>query len=218
MIKDNAPVARKRRTSAQKAKKATRPPTRYVVIEETVLTYRREQLKAWKTGDRSIAPAFLKITTNYQNQPHYHFGETFTLRHFHKTEGWKGFASYALGPQYPGSQRREAGRRKAKEVIPEAKLQRLLERRSSPRLKRRGSGEPDLFLYKRDGSFKFAEVKKGSDRLSHRQLTCIAQVLAILRCDVSIVYLRREDQIYVPKTYRFNLTRMTGRRFRPVLS
>ena len=209
MTKDSGPVAQKRRT---KAKKAAKPPSRYVVIEETVLTYRQEQLRAWKAGDRSIAPAFLKITTNYRNQPHYHFGETFTLRHFHKTEGWKGFASYALGPQYPGSQRREAGRRKAKEVIPETRLQHLLERRSAPRLKRSGSGEPDLFLYKRDGSFKFAEVKKGSDRLSQRQLTCIAQVLAILRCKVSIVYLRREDQKYSPKRYRFDLIRLTGKR------
>ncbi len=179
-------------------------------IEETVLTYRPEQLQAWKAGDRSIAPTFAEITPNYQNQPTFHFGEMFALRHFLESEGWKGFAQYALGPQYPGSERRLAGRLMAKKVIPAARLRRLLAARSDSALVNSGSGAPDLFLYKPDGSFKFAEVKKERDRINHSQLRCIAQILAMLRCEVSIVYLQAEGRRYTPKRYQFDLKDCIG--------
>jgi len=181
-----------------------------VEITETVLTYDAGLLQAWRNGDKSIAEGLFQITPNYLNQPSYGFGEAFTLRHFHEAEGWSGFASYALGPQYPGSRRREAGRKKVEEIIPAERLARLRTLRSRPSQLLRGSGEPDLFLYKNDRSFGFVEVKKEKDRLREPQLTCIAQILAVLRCHVSIVYLRSEDRNYRAKSYSFDLVRLEG--------
>ncbi len=51
----------------------------------------------------------------------------------------------------------------------------------------------------------FVEVKKGGDRLRPAQLLCIAQIRAILRCPVDIVYLCRENQRYGAKTYVLDL-------------
>ncbi|MGM2827274.1 VRR-NUC domain-containing protein, partial [Bacillus cereus group sp. Bce006] len=67
------------------------------------------------------------------------------------------------------------------------------------------SGEPDLFLYKEDGSVLFVEVKKGSDRLSQSQLVCLSQIKSILGCDVAVVYLTEENQVYEPKTYMLDV-------------
>ena len=83
--------------------------------------------------------------------------------------------------------------------------------RSDPALIRSGAGEPDLFLYRDDcPRFKFAEVKKGNDRLREPQLICIAQILAVLQCEVDIVYVREESKPYVPKKYRLDLVRCRG--------
>ncbi|MCK7497779.1 MAG: VRR-NUC domain-containing protein [Comamonadaceae bacterium] len=62
----------------------------------------------------------------------------------------------------------------------------------------RGAGEPDLFLFKESGLFMFVEVKKGADRVGPAQLECIAQIRAILRCPVEIVY-ATDREGYVPK-------------------
>ncbi|WP_338419961.1 VRR-NUC domain-containing protein [Vibrio furnissii] len=67
------------------------------------------------------------------------------------------------------------------------------------------AGEPDLFLYKDDGSVLFVEVKKQSDRLSPSQLVCLAQIKSILNCDVGVAYLAEEKQVYQPKTYELNI-------------
>ena len=181
-----------------------------VEIAETVLTYDAGLLQAWRNGDKSIAEGLIQITPNYLNQPSYGFGEAFTLRHFYETEGWSGFASYALGPQYPGSRRRQTGRKKVEQVIPAERLAKLRTLRSRPSQLLQGGGEPDLFLYRDDGSFGFVEVKKEKDRLSEPQLTCIAQVLAVLGCDVRIVYLRSRGHSYHAKSYCFDLVRLQG--------
>lgn len=183
-----------------------------VEIEERILDYRQEQLEAWSQGDKRIAPGFVDLPPMVHNQPRYHFAEMLVLRHYHEAQGWKGFASYALGPQYPRSQRRLEGRLKAEEVIPKRGLELLRSLRLDPILKRGGAGEPDLFLYKETGEFRFIEVKKGGDRLREPQLTCIAQILDTLRCEVDIVYVRQEGQHYSPKEYRFDLANHTGRR------
>jgi hypothetical protein len=183
-----------------------------VEIAERIISYKEPQLAAWALGDKSIAPPFFAIPPIIRNQPRYHFAETLVVRHFYDTEGWEGFTSYALGPQYPRSQRRKAGRRKVEEVIPSHRLCRLRELRSDPVTARTGGGEPDVFLCHPDGRFKFAEVKKGRDRLRVPQLTCIAQILDVLGCEVDIVYVREENQLYSPKTYRFDLAKHTGER------
>jgi uncharacterized spore protein YtfJ len=71
--------------------------------------------------------------------------------------------------------------------------------------------EPDLFLYKADKSFKFAEVKKGRDHLSESQFACIAQILDVLGCQVDIVSVLAEGKTSVPRTYQFDLSAHTGR-------
>lgn len=175
-------------------------------IQEMVLTFTKEQEHAWIHGDKSLMPPFLDIAPAVFNQPRYHFAEAFTLRSYHERDGWLGFHFYALGKQYPRSASRIAGRRKAEEIIPPAALQRLRDVRAADSSGIRGRGEPDLFLYKDDGSFMFAEVKKGADRLWPAQLRCISQILAILQCPVDIVHLTRENQRYVPKTYQLDLS------------
>ena len=178
-------------------------------IDETVLVYDKRQLDAWKSGDKALIPQFVKIPAIVGNQPGYHFGEMYALRWYHEREGWLGFSSYALGSQYAGSERRAEGRAKAEEVIPRSRLMKLRRLRSGEHL---GTGEPDLFLYKTDGSFKFVEVKKQRDRLSAAQLSCIAQILAVLKCPVDIAYLRERSQDYTAKRYVFDLKTMKGSR------
>jgi hypothetical protein len=174
-------------------------------LHETVLTYRDDQYRAWKAGDKSLVPSFLAVPPAVLNQPSYHFGEVFTLSSYHERLGWFGFFLFALGTQFPESRDREEGRRKLAEIIPAAALQRFRSVRAADSTCILGRGEPDLFLYKDDGSFMFVEVKKGPDKISQAQLTCIAQIRAILRCPVDIVYLCTENQRREPKTYMLDL-------------
>jgi len=184
---------------------------RYFEIEERVLSFRTKQLEAWKKGNKSIAPPCFAVPPIVRNQPAYHFAETLALRHYYDTEGWQGFSSYALGAQYPNSERRAEGRRKVEEILPSRRLARLRSVRSAMEKTYRGAGEPDLFLFKKSGLFMFVEVKKGADRVGPAQLECIAQIRAILRCPVEIVY-ATDREGYVPKRYRFDLVRYTGER------
>lgn len=172
-------------------------------ITEVVLSYEQAQLDAWKAGDRSVMPPFAEVTPNLANQPDYHFGKMFVLRHHYESGDWKGFAGYALAHQYPNSKRRLAGRLKAAEIIPATKLRRFRALRPGASALR---GEPDLFLYDNDGRFKFVEVKKEGDRLRGTQFRCIAQILATLGCEVEIAYLKEESRrSYESKTYVFDL-------------
>lgn len=182
-----------------------------VELEERVLIYKAEDLASWISGDKSIIPTFLEMASIIRNQPSRHFAEMLTLRHYHEAEQWKGFESYAIGAQYPASQRRTAGRRMIEEIIPSSKLAKLRNLRSQPAIVRSGGGEPDLFLYRDKGrEFKFVEVKKGNDKLREPQLICIAQILAILQCEVDIVYVREASKAYTPKKYWFDLIQYTG--------
>ena len=180
------------------------------LVSETVLTYQRAELEAWKKGDWSVIPAFVDVPDIIRHQPTYHFGEMLVLRHYHDTGGWQGFASYALGPQYPGSERRRAGRAKVDELIPRDRLARLRRLRCSASERRFGVGEPDLFLFDDHGRFKFVEVKKATDRLRPSQLRCMAQIIRVLCCEVDIVYVREAHQHYSPKTYILDLRRYAG--------
>ena len=159
--------------------------------------------------DKSLVPDFVTKTADLDNQPSYHFGEMFALRWYHENQGWLGFRGYALGFQYPGSGKRRAGRQKVEEIIPASKLARMRELRATEAF---GSGEPDLFLYKPDGAFMFVDVKKSKDQIGPAQLTCTAQILAVLRCPVEITYLCTPDQEYQPKLYEFDLASLSGRR------
>ena len=176
-----------------------------IEIIERVLTYRPEQLAAWCSGDKSLTPEFAGIPAIVRNQPRYHFAETLTLRHYHESGGWIGFAHYALGPQFPRSQRRARGRMVAEEIIPRESLEHLRELRSDPAIASSGRGEPDLFLYKGPGIFRFVEVKKDGDRLRDAQRVCIAQIIAVLGCGVDVVRVHEAGRMYVPKTHKLEL-------------
>jgi hypothetical protein len=181
-----------------------------VEVRETVLVYQQAQLDAWKRGDKSLIPAFVDVPPIVTNQPRYLFGEMFALRHYYESGAWTGFKWYALGPQYPGSDRLKAGRAKVVEIIPANRLKRLGELRATSSVRRFGGGEPDLFLYKDVGRYKFVEVKKSTDRLRTPQLRCIAQIMRTLECDVDVVYLREAKHRYTPKLYEFDLQRCEG--------
>jgi hypothetical protein len=154
-------------------------------LRELVLVYQQAQLDAWLHGDRSLMPAFVDPRDLVRNAPRRHFGEMFVLRHYNETAGWKGFSSYALGPELPGSQRRKVGRAKIEEIIPRRALSHLRALRATTADKRFGGGTPDLFLYDDAGRYKFAEVKKRADRLRPPQLRCLAQITKALRRSLS---------------------------------
>lgn len=84
--------------------------------------------------------------------------------------------------------------------------------RNTSEVRRSGQGDPDLFMYHPDGRVKFVEVKKQADRIHPPQLTCLAQIIAILGYPVEIVYLREQLQPYSQKTYVLDLELFQGQR------
>ena len=151
-----------------------------ILIPETVLTYKSELLLAWRRGDRSLLPDFVSVPEAVENQPDYHFGEAYTLRHYHDTAGWKGLWFYTLGRQ-ANTDAFRPGNNLVEQMIPRGDLERLRMMRARDPLTRNGGGEPDLFLYDDRGSFMFVEVKKRPDRLRPSQHRSIAQLLAVKR-------------------------------------
>jgi len=170
-------------------------------INDIVLDYDPDELTRWKSGDKSLAPAFMARPKIWQTQPRYHFGEAFVLRHFHVNEGWFGFADYAIGPQYPNSERRRAGREELKRRVPADSLAALCALRAADPRHRFGSGEPDLFLYHPDGRLMFLEVKKQGDRTSAAQLECLGQISTTIVCTVGVVYLNPIGHHRTPRSY-----------------
>jgi hypothetical protein len=163
-------------------------------IEETVLTYRDEQLTAWKGGDKVLMPHFVEMRDIVKNQPSYHFGEAFVLNHYHRQDGWLGFMDYLLMPEVePNIARHERGRKMLEKLVAPEKLLALRTERRNSVDGRKGYGEPDLFLYKPTGEMMFVEVKKGGDTLKGNQLQCLAQIQKFLGCPTRIVYLQRES-------------------------
>ena len=183
-----------------------------VELQERIVEYAASQLTAWIAADKSLVPAFADRPPILAAQPSHHFAEALTLRDYHEREGWMGFAHYAIGDQYLGSARRREGRRKLREIIGARLLESILALRATTAGTKYGAGEPDPFLFKPDGSFRFVEVKKGRDQLSPAQLTCIAQLLSVAHGCVDIVYARELRQRYSPRTYRFDLIRGVGER------
>lgn len=171
-------------------------------IDEIVLDYDPDELTRWKSGDKSLAPAFVARPDIWLTQPKYHFGEAFVLRHYHRKEGWLGFADYAIGPQYPNSERRKEGRTELERRVPARSLAVLRALRAADPRHRLGSGEPDLFLYHPDGRLMFLEVKKQGDRTSAAQLECLGQISATIDCTVGVVYLNPIGRHRKPRSYQ----------------
>ncbi|MDC5851572.1 VRR-NUC domain-containing protein [Vibrio europaeus] len=167
-------------------------------ITETIFSYPQSLLDDWKNGVKDWIPESLFVPQEVCNQSRYHFGEYYTLKQFLEL-GWRGTAYYALGDWEPENTKYDEGRAIVAEYINPIRLAMFKALRQGLT-----SGEPDLMLYKDDGSVLFVEVKKESDRISKSQLECLAQIKTILNCDVAVVYLAEEKQIYKPKTYQLN--------------
>lgn len=171
-------------------------------LEETVITYPKQLLDDWKAGDKSWIPDELFVPDEIYNQTSFHFGEYFTLKTFIDA-GWSGTAYYALGDWEPTNAKYDEGRALVAKLINPKRLALLKTLR-----KGLSSGEPDLMLYKDDGTVLFIEVKKESDKLSDTQIICLSQIKSILGCDVAVVYLAEETKTYQPKTHELDLVEL----------
>lgn len=178
---------------------------RIVSTREKVLVYKKEQLESWRAGDKGLVSDFMTVPPAVEHQPVYHFGEALALRHYHDTEGWKGYCFYTLSRQADTGAFKD-GNDAVEEVVPVHDLRRLNLVRIADPLTKNNAGQPDLFLYREPGQFMFAEIKKQTDRLRPPQRRSIEQILAVLQCRVDIVYLREERHPHTPKTYYFDLT------------
>jgi hypothetical protein len=174
-------------------------------FKEMVLTYTQEQRDAWNNADargkRTLIPAFHEVHPMIVNQPKYHFGEFFTMGHFHAADGWLGFRFFVLAflddfnnPRYaPGGEQ-------IRKLFPRDKLNAYVKARGEGRT---DAGDPDLFLYKPNGEAMFLEVKVASDKIDKNgvQLQALAQIRSILGCRAEIVHLAKQGQDYRPRTY-----------------
>jgi len=172
---------------------------------ELVLDYTKEELDAWKQGDKSIIPIWSSIPNEVFNQPNYHFGEYFVLKYF-SDRGWFGFVNYAIGEWEPDNKKYYEGRKAIEEKVDPQRLAHFREIR-------RGftGGEPDVFIFKVTGEMRFIEVKKGTDRVSEKQLQCLAQIKGILKADIDIVYLKEKTKSYSPRTYELDTENFSGK-------
>jgi len=174
-------------------------------ITESVLPYNPTLYDVWKKGKWDFLPKNYRIPDEVVNQPTFHFGEHYVWVHYLKL-GWQGFVWYAIGEWEPNNTKYDLGRRKVNELFSDEGLAEIRDLRKGIL-----SGEPDLFFYKGDGSTLFIEVKKGSDKPSDAQLTCMAQIRSILGAEVGITYLVPEGKEYAPKTYELDLVEFKGR-------
>ena len=174
-------------------------------FNEIVLTYKSTQLDDWKKGDKSLIPAVIEIPDDVLNQQSYHFGEYFVLNYY-MGKGWKGFVDYAIGDWEPNNKKYDNGRKVLEELFSYARLSKIKSIRAGLL-----SGEPDVFLYKETGETLFLEVKKEQDKIFSEQLVCLAQIKAILKADVGVVYLKEESKTYTPNIYELDLDEHSGR-------
>jgi hypothetical protein len=152
------------------------------------LTYTQEDFDTWASGSREEwAPG--QLPEHVVNQPTYHFSEYFVLAYF-RARGWRGHRFYALGDWEPRNSKLAAGRTDMTRMFSDEKLTafkalRTLVGRAD------GKGEPDLFLFRDDGSTMFIEVKRDRDTLKPEQIECLQQIQALLGSVVMVVHLRK---------------------------
>lgn len=168
-------------------------------IVETVFTYPNSLLIEWKKGKKEWIPETLFVPNDVFNQQNYHFGEYYALKKYMEL-GWKGTAFYALGDWELKNAKYTKGRELVSRYVDPIRLSMLKALRKGI-----SKGEPDLMLFKEDGSLMFVEVKKQSDCVSKEQLICLAQIKSILGCEVAIAYLAEENRKYTAKKYELNV-------------
>lgn len=171
------------------------------VFEEIVLRFTPEQREAWNSGDKSLIPAFHEVHPMILNQPTYHFGEFFTMNHFHRTAGWLGYRFYVLAylDDFKNPRYAKGGHQIRKTFAPD-RLRALIDARGKGRT---DGGDPDVFLYKPTGEAMFLEVKVGKDRIDKlgAQLQSLAQIRTFLGCRAEVVHLIPEGERYTPRKY-----------------
>lgn len=139
-------------------------------FEEEVIFYPVVDFEHWKAGDKWLVPEGRHIPRDLYNQKSGFFGEFYALQHYMR-QGWQGYHFYGLGNWEPNNPKYFEGKNAVKQVINAEALARFDEL-----LDNHPKGEPDLFLFKMDGSAKFVEVKRDGDTTKPDQLTCLAQI------------------------------------------
>jgi hypothetical protein len=181
-----------------------------IELREKVLTYKQAELDIWKNGDKNLLPDFVEDRSFLETQPEYGFGEAFVLHYYFKEEGWKGFMSYALGNKNPKSIARQRGQMKIQELISKEKLAQFQALRGDEWETNFGTGEPDLFLYRQPNELVFVEVKKQTDRMTAKQLKCLALIKGVLEISIEIIYLCEETHTHTPRIYVLDLENFEG--------
>lgn len=165
-------------------------------IKETVFTYPQRLLDDWKKEKKEEwLPSNLFIPEEVKQHPNEYFGAYFGLSQYMK-QGWLGTAFYALGNWELDNSLYTEGRILLAQYINPNKLSLFKGLRTGLT-----SGEPDLFLYKPDGSILFVVVKKENEFLSDTELICLSNIKSVLECDVEVAYLAEEGSLYRPKSY-----------------
>ena len=173
-------------------------------LTETVIEYHPNDLEEWKHGDKQKLLAGRKVPPEIHNQPEYHFGENFVLKHYEQ-KGWNGFTFYSFDSTL---EKYKEGKRKIEELFPKKSLDLFRDARLRSKYAP-DSGLPDLFLYNDDGLVMFIEVKKQGDKASEVQFERLAQIRAILKAEIGIVYLVEKNHSHTPKTYKLDLDSYT---------
>ncbi len=157
-------------------------------IPQIDLSYTIQDFDAWKSGSRDRwAPD--PLPDHVVNQASYHFAEYFVLAYF-RTRGWQGHRFYALGDWEPDNPKLAAGRADIDRLFSAEKLNQFKALRASVG-RSKGTGEPDLFLFRDDGTTMFIEVKKDQDTLKPEQIECLQQIHSVLGSDVKVVRVLR---------------------------
>ena len=157
-------------------------------IPQIDLSYTSQDFDTWKSGCRDRwAPG--PLPDHVVNQTNFHFAEYFVLAYF-RARGWHGHRFYALGDWEPDNPKLAAGRADIERLFPAEKLKQFKALRISAG-RSRGTGEPDLFLFRDDGSTMFIEVKKDQDTLKPEQIECLQQIHSVLSSEVKVVRVLR---------------------------
>lgn len=162
-----------------------------VVIPTRILTFSKEQLNCWKQGDRDdcIDPYCRKLPGSYG------FGEYIAGKYYEGLgyewihHDYNLFGGNILGKypraesilrKYFGDERYEKGRGFSKDFSQYVKIQ-----------------EPDLMVYKHDGSeLLFAECKRHDthDKLNEKQVKGLALLKLLFDCSVEVIEIIEEGK------------------------
>lgn len=164
-------------------------------IKETVLNYPHALRDSWNKGKMDWLSSDLFVPADVHDNPSLYFSKYYTLVQYGE-KGWLGTAFYALGNWELENPTYHSGRVLIAQYIDPIKLSLFKGLRTGL-----VSGEPELFLYKPDGSLLFVVVKQANEQLTDAQLICLSNIKSVLECDVEVVSLTEKGHRYTPKSY-----------------